>query len=176
VARDLRAIKVKITYGKVIENGKEVLRHIYPNFNLISSANREDMDWSSYITKVKANNWHYSFEGFGEGADPDTWYGMLLVPQAFADEAVTMFPGEVSYMATEAEVEDFYNNDAHVKEPENDEDETVLRSIAAKRQIGLKQTAQDIAALDPDDPAYGIRRNPRKNWKRFKTHANINLV
>ena len=76
---------------------------------------------------------------------------------------------------TEAELETFWDERSHIYEQDEHEDAEVLRAIAAKRQLGRRKTAQDIAALDPDDEAPGIRKNVFKNWKRFKAKRSITI-
>ena len=131
MAKTLRPIKVKIT--RTVKDGK--MQNNYPDFNQLSPAVRGNMDWSYYVDEAGIG-WHYSIDGFGEGAEPDVQYGILAVPQAFADAAVAMYPSEVTVL-NETELEDFWNVEAHVGEPDSFEDAEVLKAIEAKRALKL---------------------------------------
>jgi hypothetical protein len=171
MARTLRAIR--ITIKRELVNGQ--LRNIYPDLNQISSSLRESMDWSDYVGYAGIGLHYDSVEGFGEGEDPDIQYVMTATPQAFADEAVSLFSSSVVAM-NETSVEDFWNTKAHANEQFNDEDSDVLLAIRAKKDLGIPRNPSDLAALDPDDPTVGIRKNYNKTWARYKNKNAITLV
>lgn len=93
---------------------------------------------------------------------------IYVIPAANTDLILAAGLTDVAGM-TEVELEDFWDNKSHANEPDQFEDEDALQAIAAKRQLGISESAQDVRALDPDDEHFGIRKNRRKSWARFKT-------
>lgn len=152
--------------------------HKFPDFNQIDPGFRDNMDWSYFVDKF--GGWHY--DKVAGHADDDTpnasppgiWIGMLLVPDSFAQEAVSKFPSICSII-DEPTAETFYNNRAHMHEPAIREDREVLQAIQAKRGVGIPEDADDLAALDPDHPAVGRRRNKVKTFAGFKTQRGITI-
>ena len=104
---------------------------------------------------------------------------MLLIPKAFADEAVAAFPSEVSKL-TEAECETFYD-DRHGSRLEQEKvDESALKRFVVREQAGEtltpEQASEKAKALDPDDPTPGIVKNPRRTWADYKAWREIKVV
>lgn len=171
MARQLRFIKIKIG----LTPHPKGVSHAYPPFNDIAPIYRDDMDWSAFFD-AKGTGWHYDkVEGHGLGDEPDYWYGIVGVPQTFADQAAAMFPEDVTVL-TEAEVEEFYDNRAHVNDEDEIQDAEVLSAIATKKQLGLKLSPGDREALDPDSDVRGIRKNWRKRWARYKAKTDTEVV
>lgn len=170
----LKGIQVKI--GLKTVGGK--LLHDFPDFNKITSAIRDEMDWSHFVDKF--GGWHYDQIAGHSDDDPTnesptgTWIGMLLVPESFATEAIALFPGRVKSW-TELECQTFYEQRAHVRESEIKEDVETLQAIVAKRNLNIVETQADRDALNPDHPSSGRRRNKEKTWGGFKTQRGINL-
>ena len=173
---NLIPIKVRIKIGA---DG----RHEYPQFNNLDSVVRDQMDWSKYFDS-RGISWHYSQEGFGEGVDPDHWYGVTCVPKPFADAAVERFPDDVEAIP-ETELQRFYDEEAHVHDETEILDTQVLMGIAARVQLE-ESTAPTVEpdpeilelrrrVLDPSDPKPGIRRNPNRKRVDFKKRYNISL-
>jgi len=150
--------------------------HAFPDFNKIDPSLRDNMDWSYYVDKF--GGWHYDQTSGHRDDSPHSprgqWLGMLLVPGAFAQEAVRLFP-EQCIILTETETEDFYNNYAHINDPEIYEDEKILTAIAAKKQLGIKLSQLDTNALDPEHPQPGRRVNKRKTWSGYKLAEGISI-
>ena len=168
---DLVPIKVKIGLKP---NGHAK----YPNFNQLPAVISAGMDWSNYVDSLGLG-WHYDQTSGHKEATPDSPYGMqwgvLIVPKPFADQAVAMFPAECAKL-TEAELEDFYDNKAHINEPDEIFDEKVLNGIQAKRSLGLELTPQQLKAIDPDDDTPGIRKNKRRKWQDYKRSVDATIV
>lgn len=152
--------------------------HDFPNFNEINPNLRDGLDWSIYIDQF--GGWHYDQISGHVDDDPldgsprGTWIGMLLVPDAFAQAAVTQFPTKCSII-TEAKAQGFYEQRGHVRDPEIREDTDVLQAIKAKRDLAIPEDQADLDALNPDHPALGRRRNKRKTWAGFKTAEGVTI-
>jgi hypothetical protein len=170
MARELTPLKVKI--------GLKTNGHaLYPSFNDLPVVQASGMDWALYIESDGAG-WHYDRIS---GHKDDTLdspigqqWGMLLVPKDFADEAIAIFPDECSIM-TALECQDFYDNKAHIKEPDEYFDNEILSGIKMKQDLALELTAEQVKALDPDDDTPGIRKNKGKTWALYSVTNNITL-
>lgn len=167
---ELVALRVKIGL-----NGNGY--HDFPKFNQITSSLRGDVDWSIFVDRF--GGWHYDQVSGHDHEDAGVsergnWNGMLMVPNDFAQAAVTMFPSTCSIIV-ETEAEDFYNNRGHIRDAEIKEDTTVLQAIAAKEALSIAQDQSDVDALNPDHPATGRRRNKKKTFAGFKTEQGITV-
>lgn len=165
----MQLVPVKIKIG-LKPNGSA----LYPNFNVLPSV---DVDWSYYIDR-HGSGWLYDCCGHKEeeaGSPAGQQWGMILVPQTFADEAVAAFPSDVTKL-TEAEAEDFYDN-KHARDFEDEDiDLKVVDAIRAKQALNLPLTAHQQDALDPDSNTRGIRKNPKKKFSTFKQERGITIV
>lgn len=150
----------------------------YPDFNRIDAALRDDMDWSRYVDKH--GGWHYDQVAGHQDDDPaasspiGVQFGMLVVPETFADSAVAMFPTDVAIL-NDADAGTFYNSRAHIRDAAIRENLEILQGIKAKRDLSIAEDQQDRDALDPDHPAAGRRRNTVKTWSDFKTQRGITM-
>lgn len=117
-------------------------------------------------------------------------WGMLLVTAQYATEAVAAFPALVTRM-TEAQAQAFWDDRAHAHLPDERRDVGELTALRAEFQL-VKDLAQEFsgnaklkarlvalktqaqAALDPDDPTPGVRKNRLKRWAGAK--ADLKLV
>jgi hypothetical protein len=183
--RDLVALKLDV--GIDPTNGYAE----YPNFNLISTQTRKGMDWSKYLD-VHGGGMHYD-KNCGHKDVGDSPYGhqfcCMCVPQAFATEALDLFPDKVTAM-TPAEFELFYDAKAHAHEPDEQIDTERLNGLSAQRilMVATQKTAEDTAriaafdvvvakALDPEDASEaGVKWNRKKRWADVKTSTAVNLV
>lgn len=159
---ELVGIKVKILLK---EDGKAQ----YPDWSQISFRQANP----NY--KIgKFGGWHYDKCGHTKYS-PDSplgvQYGMLLVEEAFADEAATLFPDLVIKM-TAAEAEDFWNNKAYAHLSDNKYDMEVLQGLKTEydMRVILGQDTTNIKtkitkAIDPSDAEPGIQQD------RYKTFA-----
>jgi hypothetical protein len=107
--------------------------------------------------------------------------GMLLVTDAFAQEAVTTFPGIVSIL-TEAQAEIFWNNKAHLHVPQNHFDVNLLIGLDAelnlREKLGQDTTqlkARIANALDVLHSEPGIKRNRMKRFADAKILLDITI-
>lgn len=174
---DLVALKVKIGLRP---NGHAD----HPAFNNIDSAIRKDMDWSHYVDQY-GTGWHYDKScGHKEhrveaNSDTDSpmgmQWGILMIPEDFADAAISKFPKECSIL-TEAQLQEWYDNRCHKHEPEEKLDLRVLEGIKAKRDAGIPLNQSDNDALNVDNDTPGITRNKNKRWIDFKANKGIKIV
>lgn len=168
--RELVPVKVKIGLR---QNGHAK----YPNFNILPCVMTAGRDWSQYVD-TEGLGWHYDKTSGHKEETPDSPWGMqwgvLIVPEEFANEALARFPDECTVL-TEAELEDFYDNKAHAHEPDEDIDNEVLNAIQLKRALGLPLTPQQQRAIDPEDDTRGIRKNKKRLWKDYKKNVNVKI-
>lgn len=159
---DLAALKVRIGL-----NGN---MHQYPAFGSLPVVQASGLDWSAYIDTFGLG-WQYDACCGHRVATPESplgqQWGVLLVPLAFAIQAVGMFPADVIRL-TEVELEAFYNAHCHSMEPDQFLDLDVLQGIAAKRALGIPAAPWEAQALDPNNPMRGIRTNRAKLWANYK--------
>jgi len=172
MVRKLVPMKIKI--------GKQTNGHYkYPDFNSLDSIRNSGMDWTVWIdSNGDGNGWHYDQTSDHNNNTEDSPFGqrwgVVVVPKQFVIEAVDVFPNECSVL-TEEELEDFYDNKAHINEPEELFDKDILEGIKLKKDLGLTLTEDQLKALDPNDNTRGIRKNKRKKWKDFKEKADIEI-
>lgn len=185
---DMKALMVKIGLNP---NGQAK----YPSFNDLVEVQNSGMDWSYYVDR-RGFGWGYDRQS---GHDEETLdsprgqqWGVLIVPPAFADEAVEVFPDQC-VIVSEVKLKDFWENKVTAHLAEDDIDQKAMDSLS--KQIELIRDAQDAGisnvqldgrlvslrnrikkALDLDDPEPGIRKNHRKKWKDFKTKFGIKIV
>lgn len=164
-------IPIKVRIGTSESGGAK-----YPPFNNLLSVQSTGLDWSKYID-VHGSGWLYDEIGHKE-EDADSprgqQWGMLLVPEDFATEAVAAFPDDVE-VVDEVEAEDFYNNRVAARQPEELLDNEVLQGIKLKQDLGLQLTQDQQDALDPEKPARGIRKNERKTFAGFTAERGLTL-
>jgi hypothetical protein len=158
----------------------------YPNFNLVSAEARKGMDWSKFID-THGTGWCYDqMCGHREdgGAESPVGHqcGCICVPEAFALEAIALFPTKVTRM-TAAEYETFHNMKGHIRDDEELVDTDVLNGLNAQRNL-MVATGKDTTALDARitkalDPAQetemGVRKNNNKKFTDFARTRGIIL-
>ena len=171
MSRSLAAIKVVI---RLRPDG----RAQYPDFNSLQTVIDSGSDWSQYVDR-DGEGWHYDSLSGHVDDDVDsprgTQFGMLLIPQSFATEALAAFPADITVL-TETQCQDFYDNRAHSHEREEIEDENVLRVIDLRERLTRGNTPrrpEDVKALDPKDPAPGLQKNPNRFWTDYKAKRGI---
>ncbi len=159
MAKEMAALKVRILRN--LDGSAK-----YPNFTQCECVQRAAMNWSHYIDK-EGSGWLYDSQGFDEdeeeGESPvNEHWGIMLVPEEFADEAQSRFPN-LCFRLTCEECCDFYER-RHAKEFDDQEVNTsVLEQIKLKKDLGIPLTERDNKALDPsDETTPGIRKNYRK--------------
>ncbi len=172
---ELTAIRVLIKLTPAANGAK----HLYPNFNRIPSSARQSMDWSAFID-LFGTGWHYDQVAPFGATDPESpnsneMFGIIAIPEDFAQEAVALFPDEVSTL-TDAEFSDLFDNRTKTTSPDEVIDTDRLNELRAKYGINgaidspaamAMMSAEDRRAVDPNDPAPGIVTNPNKNTSRF---------
>lgn len=190
---DLTGLKVKI--GLKIKDKKKT--HAFPDFNQLPVVILSGMDWSYYVDMFGLG-WCYDKVAGHVDHDPvnespaGTWIGCLLVPQQFVTEAIDAFP-TVCSAVIEADYQNFYDNRAMVRVPENHYDkeamELIDRVVVDRQELvdanpsdsvskgllnGIK--AKQAKALDPNDETPGIRKNHARYWADHKIKSSINYV
>jgi len=176
---DLKALKVKISLKD--DGGAK-----YPDFNQMEPAKRGNSDWSQYIDS-QGSGWLYDSVGHKDvEARVDEWdsphgqqWGVILVPQVFADEAVSLFPSECKII-DETKLEKFYD-DYHAKDFADevvDEEALKVFDVKEKYKVALtpEEEAKKTKALDPNDDTAGIKKNHNKKWADFKVKKGYNIV
>ncbi len=150
----------------------------YPNFNSLVASVRDGVDWSVFVDKH--GGWHYdqvaghADEDTAESSPVGMQWGMLVVPEEFADAAVAMFPSDVTVL-DDANAGTFYETRAHVRDQAIHESLEIIQGIKAKRDLGIVEDQQDRDALNPDHPSSGRRRNKTKTWAGFKTNRGLSV-
>ena len=133
----------------------------------------------------KFGGWHYDKCGHTK-YDVDSplgmQYGLLLVEQAFADEAVSLFPDLVTKL-TAIETEAFWNNKAYAHISENRYNMDILNGLKAEYDIKtiLGQDTTNIKAkmakaIDPSDAEPGISQDRHKTFSTAMEDAGIIIV
>ena len=176
--RQFVPIKVKIGLGVVDTPKGKRKQHIYPKFNDMVAVKNSGMDWSEYVD-IQGLGWQYD-KCCGHAVDtPESpfgqQWGVLVVSKLFADEAVSMFPSEVTKL-NEIGLIDFWDNHAYRHTPSEDVDESILNAIAIKKRLGLVLTPEQVDAIDPTTDSRGIRKNKRKRWADYKRVVNVVII
>lgn len=154
----------------------------WPDFNQVESSLRNDQPWSKFIDSAGIG-WHYDkVNNLGTGADNGC--ASTLVPQAFAEAAVLLFPSIVS-IVDEATFEKFYNDKANAHMPIEFLDTDILQGITARVKletdgVAPAPSAEILAArakcLDPTEQEYrGIRKNMKKKWTDARDALNVTI-
>jgi hypothetical protein len=183
---ELVPLKIKILRKvRDLPNGRSTISNDYPDFNSLDSVLRNNLDWCYFVDQF--GGWHYDkLSGFGEADDvnindphnnPDSTcqYGCFLAPKDFAKAAIEKFPDRV-FELNEELWEKFYDDRAHVDEPDEIIDQNVINTINAKKSLGLRITNRDLDALDPDKPIPGITHNMKKRWKDVKSRRKVTIT
>lgn len=109
-------------------------------------------------------------------------WGMVLVSELFAGQAVALYPELISIM-TEAEATTFWDEKAHGHMDTERVDTEVLQGLKAERDllvalerstVGVDQSISN--ALDPDHPARGKRRDKNVLWVTAKEHLGVKFA
>lgn len=170
----MQLVPLKVSIG-LKPNG----HHSYPDFNKLSGSVRENMDWSIFIDKYCS--WCYDGEAGHVIDDPDNdspigiWLGMLLVPEPFANAAISKFPKQVREL-TEAEAKQFYEGRVTKNQPDVNDDLEVLQGIKIRQDMGIINASDLANALDIDHPSPGRRRNKLKKWDGFKQSRGFEIA
>ena len=177
---ELTGLKVKI--GLKPQGGAQ-----YPPFNNMNTVKASLMDWCHYVDN-HGLSWHYDktsgHKDNTPGSPMGVNYGLLLIPEAFAVEAVAMFPGECERLS-EVDTAAFYDDKAHAHEPDEIEDEKVMSAlqrrldlmdrtkVAADAPARLAHEAKVTKAMDPNDSEPGVKKNERKKWADKKAKMGV---
>lgn len=169
----MELVPIKVTIRRGMRAGKPVMK--YPDFNSIPEAARGGLDWCAFVDTY--GGWYYdrkSKMGQTDAVNPDpaTQFGCLLVPEAFATEAIKLADVEA---ISEAEFEQFYNERSQFDQPSEIVNEKRLSEIRVKYGIHAgriiptpSMDATDIAALDPASDFPGIVANPKRSYAALK--------
>jgi len=157
----------------------------YPDFNSLSIIKDDGIDWAYWVDR-KGGGWHYDkalgHKEEGAGSPYGMQWGMLLVPEEFARQAIEKFDedvdglGPVCTSMTNDECTDFYNDKAHAHEPDENTDAEAIDSIGKRASLGKPyKAAQKAKMLNPNDPTPGIRKNHNKTFALMSAHTGITL-
>lgn len=175
----------------------------YPNFGSLASVQASGLDWSRYID-THGKGWMYDKSSGHNDDDVDSpagqQWGLLVVPEAFATEAVAAFPATCERI-TEAALEAFHDARCTAHIPEDQFDESLVNSLANAYQSLLQIEISDplyagltagqknkitslrqslavrlVKALDPDDVEPGRKRNLRKLWATRRVKEGVTVV
>jgi len=158
-------------------------RAAYPEFNTLPIIQTSQVDWSVWVDTYGVG-WHYDKKYGHREEGPDSpagqQWGVLLVPEAFATEAVATFPA-VCDVLDESSFETFYEERVTAHLPEVIVDEKAIAAFEVKERLGVPLTPAEVLqrnkALDPDDDTTpGVKRNRLKHWPDFKAVAGIAIV
>lgn len=163
---------IKIKAGLDVKTGYAK----YPDLNLVSKTIRGGLDWSQYVD-MHGIGMHYDKTSGHRQESADSPFGQqwvcTCVPAAFAEEAAALFPDQVAII-TPAEFETFYDTKAHAHEADAFVDTEALQAIKAKKDLGLA-VPEEAAALNPNSPARGVRKNHRRYWKDFSSAEGVRI-
>lgn len=173
--KDLVPLKVRIGLK---ENGHAK----YPAFNELQVVKDSGMDWSYYVD-MYGDSWKYDSKYGHKEEGPDSpqgmQWGVLLVPQEFADQAVAAF-GDVCNVIDEVAIEDFYNTRVTVRLSDTIIDKGAFEVFEIKEKLGVTLSSEEeiakAKALDIEDETPGLRKNKDKYWADYKQKAGINIV
>jgi len=175
-SREGVAIKVKI--------GLKANGHaLYPNWGLLPMVQGGTTPESQQIVKWKYDKSSGHDEDDGGDSPVGTQWGMMIVTEQFANEAVAMFPA-VS-IVTEVEAETFWNDKAYSHLDDdivsvNALQGLLLRLDALERAGG---SAAEIAAMkakiknseNPNHSAAGVKKNKTKYFNDAKVHLGFTI-
>jgi hypothetical protein len=114
-------------------------------------------------------------------------WGLKLVDQAFAQQALTAFPDRVSVL-TEAELVDFWEQRVKARMPVQvrapEELRAMVDELALRREMGQDDSAPEVIALkaemakalDPDDPTPGVTKQRDKTWADAKRIMGVTVI
>jgi len=130
-------------------------------------------------------SWKYDNTSGHKEETPDSpfgmQWGMIMVTDKFATEAVATFPELVTVM-TEAEAKAFWEDKHTFNIPENKTDNDVLQAL--QTELSLKESlGQDTVelkakiekAIDPTDTEPGIKKRPDKTWDDAKSNLGVTI-
>jgi len=176
MSREGVAIKVKIGLKP---SGRGEMWADYPDWNKLPLAASTPVQ-NHQIVKWKYDKCCGHQEDSVDSPIGMQW-GMMVVTEQFANEAVAMYPDTVSVM-TEAEAEDFWNNKACSHIPENRANSQALTDLNSELQL-RKALSQDttaleekiINALDPDNPEAGLVKDKQKKFADAKVSLGFTI-
>lgn len=109
-------------------------------------------------------------------------WGMMIVTEQFADEAMALWPNLVFEM-TEAEAEAFWNGRGMARVPDQGTDTEIITGLESQLNLMTARAMDTTAindkidrALDPDDPEPGITRNVTKTWQGAKGRMGFGVI
>ena len=153
---------------------------------LPSNPSRDRVD--EEVRKHVVGSWHYDKQSGHQVETPDSplgmQWGMLLASKPFADAAVATFP-ELVTILTQAECQAFWETKAYAHMDDLDYTIEALHGLKLQRDLlkDLKKadtspevTAVDakiVKALDPLDPAPGVKKNFLRHWADTKDRLGV---
>lgn len=176
-------MKVDLVPMKVILKRRANGEADWPDFNSVASSLRGHKPWSKFIDS-EGIGWIYDkIENLGTGALNGV--ACTLIPEGFANAAVTLFPSLVSII-DEATFEAFHDTRAMIRTPIEHLDTEILQGIVARKQLedlgiapapSAEIEAARVKCLDPNDQDHrGVRKNLKKKWVDNKKELDVEIL
>ena len=173
MSREGVAIKVKIGLR---ENGHAD----YPNWGLLPMVKAGTTPESQQIVK-----WRYDRCGHCEehiDSPAGMQWGMMIVTEQYANEAVAMFPDTVSIMS-EADAKAFWEDKAYKRVSKDKINNRALEDfnteLSLRKALGQNTTALEVRivkALDRnDDSEQGVHKNKEKDFNDAKLYLGFTI-
>jgi hypothetical protein len=178
MSREGVAIKVKIGLR---ENGHAD----HPNWGLLPMVQGGITPESQQIVKWKYDKTSGHDEDNGGDSPVGTQFGMMIVTEQFANEAVATFPVGVVTILTEAEAAIFWDDKAHAHVAENQVNSQMVADLNNELQLhiaadspapiinALKAKAKN--ALNPVHGENGIKKHKSKKFVDAKGHFGFTI-
>ncbi|MBT5303820.1 MAG: hypothetical protein HOL31_01920 [Candidatus Scalindua sp.] len=178
MSREGVAIKVKLGLR---ENGHAD----HPNWGLLPMVQGGITPESQQIVKWKYDKTSGHDEDNGGDSPVGTQYGMMIVTEQFANEAVATFPAGIVTKMTVSEAETFWNDKAHAHVAENSVNSQMILDMNNELQLHINagSDANLIAALkikakkalNPNDNTPGIKKHKSKKFADAKVHLGFTV-
>ncbi|MBT6504446.1 MAG: hypothetical protein HOK67_31625 [Deltaproteobacteria bacterium] len=178
MAREGVGIKVKI--------GLRANGHAdHPNWGLLPMVKGGTTPESQQIVKWKYDKTSGHDDDNGDDSPVGMQWGMMIVTEQFANEAVATFPPGIVTIMTEAEAEAFWDDKAHTHVSENQMNSQLLSDLNTELQLhinagsppstinALKVKAKK--ALNPNDKEPGIKKHKHKKLADAKGHFGFTI-
>jgi len=174
----MKVVPIKVKVRATLDN-----RPKFPDWQMLPMA--------EYVSSGKSPleemyfEWMFDKTGYKENTKHSPYgiqWAIRLVSKKFAKQAVEVFPKEV-FILTEDELREFWNTKVTVHLPDqlHDADELVALNARLSLMKLMEEDQTEVRerierALDPENPALGVRKHPFKNWDDFKKKNNIQII
>lgn len=171
---------------------KKLLVPIKVKIGLRPNGHADHPDWQKLPLALEEDpashmfyGWKYDKTSGHKEASSDSPYGMqwgmVMVTEKFAQQAVEIFSDLVTIM-TEEEAKNFWETKYTIDMPENEINNDILQALKneldLKKELGIDTAdlkAKIIKAIDPNDSELGIRKNLIKHWIDAKSKLGFSI-